>query len=152
MADTNSSLSPPPATRSSASPKRDDLRPMGIKIAELNESQSELLNRLQGLKQDLQDWKSKLDTQVKTYKDELIELKKVLNTDLDQLKSDFQELRTTLQQQQDDISDSLRNLGLDDLSEPSKEPEDKDNANASNEAEPSLLEITEETSPVEAST
>ncbi|PKU66125.1 Elongator complex protein 5 [Dendrobium catenatum] len=91
MADTNSSLSPSPDTRSSASPKRDDLRPMGIKIAELNESQSELLNRLQGLKQ------------------------------------------------------------LEDLSEPSKEPEDKDNANASNKAEPSLPEITEETSPVDAS-
>ncbi|KAL0916368.1 hypothetical protein M5K25_013872 [Dendrobium thyrsiflorum] len=151
MADTNSSLSPPPATRSSASPK-DDLRPMGIKIAELNESQSELLNRLQGLKLDLQDWKSKLDTQVKTYKEELIELKKVLNTDLDQLKSDFQELRTTLQQQQDDISDSLRNLGLEDLSEPSKEAEDKDNANASNKEEHSLPEITEENSPVDAST
>ncbi|KAI0504300.1 hypothetical protein KFK09_015252 [Dendrobium nobile] len=135
MADTNSSLSPPPDTRSSASPKRDDLRPMGIKIAELNESQSELLNRLQGLKQDLQDWKSKLDTQVKTYKE------------------DFQELRTTLQQQQDDLSDSLRNLGLENLPEPSsKEAEDEDNANASNKAEPSLPEITEENSSADAST
>ncbi|KAH0460073.1 hypothetical protein IEQ34_010736 [Dendrobium chrysotoxum] len=62
---------------------------MGIEIAELNESQSELWNGLQGLKQDLRDWKSKLGTQVKTYKKELIEFKK----------------------RQDDISDSLRNVG-----------------------------------------
>ncbi|XP_020583485.1 CAP-Gly domain-containing linker protein 1 [Phalaenopsis equestris] len=137
MAAASSSPSPP-ATRTSASPNKDDLRPMGLKIAELNESQSELLSKLQGLKQDLQDWKSKLDTQVKTYKEELIELKKVLNTDLDELKSNFQELKTTLQQQQDDISVSLRNLGLEDISESSKESESEDTANVSGKTGPSF--------------
>ncbi|KAL2347548.1 hypothetical protein Fmac_001548 [Flemingia macrophylla] len=36
---------------------------------ELNESRSELLGRVQSLKQDLQSWRSKLDTQVKVYRD-----------------------------------------------------------------------------------
>ncbi|MBA0813290.1 hypothetical protein Gohar_027158 [Gossypium harknessii] len=36
---------------------------------ELNESRTELLNRIQGLKQDLKNWRSKLDTQVKIYRD-----------------------------------------------------------------------------------
>ncbi|KAL2334158.1 hypothetical protein Fmac_015371 [Flemingia macrophylla] len=36
---------------------------------ELNESRSELLGRVQSLKQDFQSWRSKLDTQVKVYRD-----------------------------------------------------------------------------------
>ncbi|KAF8392600.1 hypothetical protein HHK36_022946 [Tetracentron sinense] len=105
------------------SQKKENLTPIGSKIAELSESRSELLTRIQGLKQDLQSWRSKLDTQVKIYRDvgdsffaviELSELKKSLNVEVEQLRSEFQELRTTLQQQQDDVSTSLRNLGLQD--------------------------------------
>lgn len=72
------------------------------------------MNKLQNLKQDLQDWRSKLDCQVKTYSEELAELKNSLNTEVEQLRSEFQELRTTLQQQQEDVTASLKNLGLQD--------------------------------------
>lgn len=113
MANTDSSI-PPPAP---LAPKKENITPVGSKIAELNESRAELLNRIQGLKQDLQNWRSKLDTQVKIYRDELTDLKKTLNVEVEQLRSEFQELRTTLHQQQEDVTASLRNLGLQDASE-----------------------------------
>ncbi|XP_011013346.1 PREDICTED: CAP-Gly domain-containing linker protein 1-like isoform X1 [Populus euphratica] len=94
--------------------KKENTVPIGSKIAELNESRSDLLNRIQGLKQDLQGWRSKLDTQVKIHRDELSELKKSLNVEVDQLRKEFQELKSTLQQQQEDVTASLRNLGLQD--------------------------------------
>ncbi|RYR63001.1 hypothetical protein Ahy_A04g020783 [Arachis hypogaea] len=52
-----------------SSTKKDEVTPISSKIAELNESRSELLTRIQSLKQDLQSWRSKLDTQVKVYRD-----------------------------------------------------------------------------------
>ncbi|CAN0918135.1 hypothetical protein LINGRAHAP2_LOCUS30696 [Linum grandiflorum] len=112
MADTDSSsatvLPPAPAT---VAPRKQNTTPIGSKIVELNESRTELQIRIQGLKQDLQSWRSKLDTQVKIYREELTDLKKSLNDEVEQLRTEFQELRTTLQQQQDDISSSLKNLG-----------------------------------------
>ncbi|OWM71248.1 hypothetical protein CDL15_Pgr011375 [Punica granatum] len=101
--------------------KEENVTPVSAKIAELNESRSELLTRIQSLKQDLQSWRSKLDTQVKIYRDELSELKKSLNVEVEQLRSEFQELRTTLQQQQEDVTANLRNLGLQDVSGDAKE-------------------------------
>ncbi|KAH9683424.1 Uveal autoantigen with coiled-coil/ankyrin [Citrus sinensis] len=56
-------------------------------VPELNESRAELLNRIQGLKQDLQNWRSKLDTQVKIYRDELTDMKKTLSVEVEQLRS-----------------------------------------------------------------
>ncbi|KAH7842855.1 hypothetical protein Vadar_009834 [Vaccinium darrowii] len=109
MASPDSTPSIPPAAPLSS--KKENIVPMNSKIAELSESRLELLNRIQGLKQDLQSWRSKLDTQVKTYRDELSELKKTLNVEVEQLRSEFQELRTTLHQQQEDVTASLRNLG-----------------------------------------
>ncbi|KAF9605735.1 hypothetical protein IFM89_018131 [Coptis chinensis] len=114
---------------------------------ELSESRSELLTRIQGLKQDLQSWRSKLDTQVKVYRDvstqtttslftscrcsnaflELSDLKKSLNVEVEQMRSEFQELRTTLQQQQDDVTSKLKDLGLQDVSE--ETPSDKAEGN-----------------------
>ncbi|KAK7354807.1 hypothetical protein VNO80_20303 [Phaseolus coccineus] len=99
------------------STKKENITPVTSKIAELNESRSELLGRIQSLKQDLQSWRSKLDTQVKVYRDELSELKKTLNVEVDQLRVEFQDLRATLQQQQEDVTASLRNLGLQDASD-----------------------------------
>ncbi|KAA3480913.1 Uveal autoantigen with coiled-coil domain and ankyrin repeat isoform 2 [Gossypium australe] len=136
-----SSDSTPPLPLSSAPlpPKKENITPVGSKIAELNESRTELLNRIQGLKQDLKNWRSKLDTQVKIYRDELTELKKTLNVEVEQLRSEFQELRNSLHQQQEDVTASLRNLGklefaprlnhfellqLQDVSERAKEAED----------------------------
>jgi len=90
---------------------------VGEKISELNESQSELLGRLRGLKEELQNWRSNLDTQVTKYKVELSDIKSALNNEIEQLRSDFQELRTTLKKQQEDVSLSLMNLGLQDATE-----------------------------------
>ncbi|MBA0780331.1 hypothetical protein Gotri_004443 [Gossypium trilobum] len=55
---------------------------------------------------------------------ELTELKKTLNVEVEQLRSEFQELRNTLHHQQEDVTASLRNLGLQDVSEGAKEAED----------------------------
>ncbi|KAI3986075.1 hypothetical protein MKX01_039157 [Papaver californicum] len=120
MADSDSSTPTPPLTTPLSS-KKENTVPIGSKIAELTESREELLTRIQGLKQDLQSWRSKLDTQVKTYRDELSDLKKSLNVEVDQLKTEFQDLRTTLQQQQDDVTASLKNLGLHEISQDTKE-------------------------------
>ncbi|KAL3508082.1 hypothetical protein ACH5RR_033464 [Cinchona calisaya] len=120
-----SSDSTPSASAAAAYPvpltaKKENI-PITPKLAELNESRQELLNRIQNLKQDLQGWRSKLDTQVKVYRDELLELKQTLNIEVDQLRSEFQELRTTLQQQQEDVTASLKNLGLQDVPVGNKE-------------------------------
>uniref|UniRef100_A0A5B6YRX3 CAP-Gly domain-containing linker protein 1 n=1 Tax=Davidia involucrata TaxID=16924 RepID=A0A5B6YRX3_DAVIN len=124
MANSDSTPSvPAAATAAPLSSKKENIIPINSKIAELSESRAELLNRIQGLKQDLQNWRSKLDTQVKIYRDDLSELKKSLNVEVDQLRSEFQELRTTLQQQQEDVTASLRNLGLQDVSSEVKEAE-----------------------------
>ncbi|XVF66234.1 hypothetical protein PTKIN_Ptkin10aG0019200 [Pterospermum kingtungense] len=68
-------------------PKKENITPFGSKIEELNQSRTELLGRIQGLKQDLQNWRSKLDNQVKIYRDELTELKKTLNVEVEQLRT-----------------------------------------------------------------
>ncbi|KAL9410333.1 hypothetical protein AB3S75_044153 [Citrus x aurantiifolia] len=120
-----------PSVPVSASLKKENITPVGSKIAELNESRAELLNRIQGLKQDLQNWRSKLDTQVKIYRDELTDMKKTLSVEVEQLRSEFQELRNTLQQQQDDVTASLRNLG--DFSGDDKERKDDPNINGKDE-------------------
>ncbi|KAM0043654.1 hypothetical protein Hdeb2414_s0010g00343831 [Helianthus debilis subsp. tardiflorus] len=113
-ANTDSASSP--AAAAPLSLKKENITPINSKIAELSESRADLLNRIQNLKNDLQSWRSKLDTQVKSYRD-LSDLKKTLNVEVDQLRSEFQELRTTLQQQQEDVTVSLKNLGLQDVSE-----------------------------------
>ncbi|CAL4906210.1 unnamed protein product [Urochloa decumbens] len=110
LAESSSTPSPSPA-------RKDELLPVGEKISELNESQSELLGRLRGLKEDLLSWRSNLDTQVTKYKVELSDIKSALNNEIEQLRSDFQELRTTLKKQQEDVSLSLKNLGLQDATE-----------------------------------
>ncbi|GKV31502.1 hypothetical protein SLEP1_g40188 [Rubroshorea leprosula] len=123
MANSDSSTSLP--VSAPLAPKKENITPIGSKIAELNESRAEVLNRIQGLKQDLQNWRSKLDTQVKIYSDELTELKKTLNVEVEHLRSEFQELRNTLHQQQEDVTASLRNLGLQDVSGDAKDTDNK---------------------------
>ncbi|CAN6726458.1 unnamed protein product [Malus baccata var. baccata] len=128
MAAANSSDSSIPSIPPPLSSSKENMTPIGSKLAELNESRSELLGRIQGLKQS---WRSNLDTQVKVYHDELSELKKSLNTEVDQLRSEFQDLRTTLQQQQEDVTTSLRNLGLQDVSGEKQEAQDTEEPNVS---------------------
>ncbi|XP_012487509.1 uncharacterized protein LOC105800754 [Gossypium raimondii] len=114
-------------------PKKENNTPVGSKIAELNESRAELLSRIQGLKLDLQNWRSKLDTQVKIYRDELTDLKKTLNVEVDQLRTEFQDLRNTLHQQHEDVTASLRNLGLQDVSEGVEDGEEQPKVEAKDE-------------------
>ncbi|XP_008789928.1 uncharacterized protein LOC103707281 [Phoenix dactylifera] len=75
MADADPAPSPPAVAPLPSPSKKFQFQALGDRIVELNESQSELLLKLQGLKENLQNWRSKLDAQVKTYKDELSELK-----------------------------------------------------------------------------
>ncbi|XP_022741166.1 uncharacterized protein LOC111292824 isoform X2 [Durio zibethinus] len=120
---TSSDSAPLPVSAPPA-PMKENITSVGPKTAELNESRTELLSRIQGLKQDLQNWRSKLNTQVKIYHDELTELKKTLNVEVEQLRTEFQELRNTLHQQHEDVTASLRNLGLQDVSQGAKDAED----------------------------
>uniref|UniRef100_J3NDZ2 Uncharacterized protein n=1 Tax=Oryza brachyantha TaxID=4533 RepID=J3NDZ2_ORYBR len=99
------------------SPRKEELLPVEEKISELDESQSKLMGRLRGLKEDLLNWRTSLDTQVTKYKIELSDIKTALNSEIEQLRSDFQELRTTLKKQQEDVSNSLKNLGLQDTTD-----------------------------------
>eukprot|EP00899_Mesostigma_viride_P014566 jgi/Mesvir1/2310/Mv19343-RA.1 len=68
-------------------------------LGELQASRNELLNRVQNLKKDLQDWRVKLDSQVKGYRTELGELRSTLNNEVEQLRAEFAELRKTLKDQ-----------------------------------------------------
>ncbi|MBA0588775.1 hypothetical protein Gorai_001866, partial [Gossypium raimondii] len=82
---------------------------------ELNESRAELLSRIQGLKLELTD------------------LKKTLNVEVDQLRTEFQDLRNTLHQQHEDVTASLRNLGLQDVSEGVEDGEEQPKVEAKDE-------------------
>lgn len=73
-------------------------------LTDLDDSRTDLLDRIQSLKTDLQDWRGKLDNQVKTYRQDLGDLKNTLNDEVDQLKSEFQELRNSFLKQLDDAS------------------------------------------------
>ncbi|KAH9617759.1 hypothetical protein KSS87_005637 [Heliosperma pusillum] len=109
---TSDSASPSLSSVLSLSPsKKEDLSITKSKLDELIESRSEISTRIQSLKQDLQNWRTKLETQVNSHREELTELRKSLDVEVTQLKSEFQELRTTLQQQQEDVTTNLRNLG-----------------------------------------
>ncbi|XP_024365275.1 uncharacterized protein [Physcomitrium patens] len=76
----------------------------------LNESRTELLQRVQALKKELENWRSKLDTQVKSYKEELGNLRCSLNTEVELLRDEFQELRNTLKLQRELTSTKLSKL------------------------------------------
>ncbi|KAG9444773.1 hypothetical protein H6P81_016113 [Aristolochia fimbriata] len=146
MADSDSAPSPPP-TAAPLSVKKENVMVVSSKLADLNETRSELLTRIQGLKQDLQSWRSKLDSQVKVYRDELSELKQSLNVEVEQLRSEFQELKGTLQQQQEDVAVSLRNLGMQDGSESAIETKNPQVEVVVKEVECQALESDKETLP-----
>ncbi|KAJ7562822.1 hypothetical protein O6H91_03G085400 [Diphasiastrum complanatum] len=75
------------------------------RISVLSNSREELLNTVQKLKKDLQDWRGQLDSQVKTYRQELGELRNTLNTGVEHLKNEFQDLRNALKKNIDAPSD-----------------------------------------------
>ncbi|XP_024402611.1 uncharacterized protein [Physcomitrium patens] len=76
----------------------------------LNESRNELLQRVQALKKDLENWRGKLDTQVKSYREELGDLRSALNSEVEQLRVEFQDLRNTLKQQRELTATKLAKL------------------------------------------
>ncbi|KAJ7524168.1 hypothetical protein O6H91_18G080500 [Diphasiastrum complanatum] len=65
------------------------------KITVLSNLREELLNTVQKLKKDLQDWRGQLDSQVNTYRQELGELRNTLNTGVEHLKHGAEGVRTT---------------------------------------------------------
>ncbi|KAJ6830122.1 CAP-Gly domain-containing linker protein 1 [Iris pallida] len=144
-------VTPSPAESSPLSPSlnKSDSQLIQARVEELDESQSELLTRLKGLKTDLQDWRTTIDTHLKSYKDELSELKTRLHTELEQLTTDFQELKTTLQKQQDDVTTSLKNLGLQDAPRASEESEMKNKEHDTEKEHAPLSGGAEETKPAD---
>ncbi|KAI3984362.1 hypothetical protein MKX01_011316 [Papaver californicum] len=80
--------------------KKEQTVAISSEIVELTESRPELITRINGLKQDLQSWRSKIETQVKAYRGEISELKISLDVEVEKLKTELRDLRTTLQQQQ----------------------------------------------------
>ncbi|KAI8472244.1 MAG: hypothetical protein J3K34DRAFT_213472 [Monoraphidium minutum] len=68
-------------------------------LKELHGQKDELMQRVGGLKADLQEWRRKLDGQVTSYKSEVVRLRSELNGEVDALKAEFQELRAALRQQ-----------------------------------------------------
>ncbi|KAK7289947.1 hypothetical protein RIF29_04006 [Crotalaria pallida] len=63
----------PDSTAPLSTVKKENITPIASniasKIAELNETRSELLGRIQSLKQDLQGRRSKFDSEVKVYRE-----------------------------------------------------------------------------------
>ncbi|GAB4851276.1 hypothetical protein Ancab_030572 [Ancistrocladus abbreviatus] len=110
-----------PVSSDLVSSVKEELKPMNSRIGELHGLRSEQFRRIQSLKLDLQNWRSKVETQAKIYSNELVELKNALNIiEAGQLQPEFQDSITSLQQQQKDATASLRNLGLQDASRDEK--------------------------------
>lgn len=58
-----------------------------------------MLNKVQTLKKELQDWRTKLDGQVKSYRSEIADLRKTLNSEVESLRTEFLDLKAALKQQ-----------------------------------------------------
>uniref|UniRef100_A0A0E0LPL8 Uncharacterized protein n=1 Tax=Oryza punctata TaxID=4537 RepID=A0A0E0LPL8_ORYPU len=78
---------PAPALAPATPPRLSGFGQLDARIKELTSSQGELLDRIQKLKLEVQNWRSNLETQVKTSQNELLELKKGLNSEVELLKS-----------------------------------------------------------------
>ncbi|BAT03153.1 uncharacterized protein [Oryza sativa Japonica Group] len=76
-----------PAPAPATPPRLAGFEQLDARIKELTSSQGELLDRIQKLKLEVQNWRSNLETQVKTSQNELLELKKGLNSEVELLKS-----------------------------------------------------------------
>ncbi|KAL6896904.1 hypothetical protein ACP4OV_007476 [Aristida adscensionis] len=82
---------PAPAPATAPRPRLSGFDKLDARVKELTSSQTELLERIKKLKQEVQNWRSNLETQVKTCQNELQELNKGLNSEMDQLKSKTQD-------------------------------------------------------------
>lgn len=97
---------PPPAEAGAATPSRS--RPSGFeqldgRVKELTSSQAELLERIQKLKHEVQNWRSNVETQVKTCQNELQDLKKGLDSEVEQLKSEMKAVRSAVQEEKGNL-------------------------------------------------
>uniref|UniRef100_J3MNZ4 Uncharacterized protein n=1 Tax=Oryza brachyantha TaxID=4533 RepID=J3MNZ4_ORYBR len=93
--------SPPPAptTVPAAPPRLAGFEQLDARIKELTSSQGQLLDKIQKLKLEVQNWRSNLETQVKTSQNELLELKKGLNSEVELLKSEMKEIKSAIQEE-----------------------------------------------------
>lgn len=64
-------------------------------------SKEELVQRVEGLKKDLADWRVRLNSQVEQYQMEMGGLRTQLMTEMEALRSEFLDVRVSLQQQMD---------------------------------------------------
>ncbi|BDA45377.1 hypothetical protein COCOBI_07-1640 [Coccomyxa sp. Obi] len=64
-------------------------------------SKEELVQRVEGLKKDLADWRVRLNSQVEQYQMEMGGLRTQLMTEMEALRSEFLDMRVSLQQQLD---------------------------------------------------
>ncbi|KAK8461048.1 hypothetical protein SEVIR_2G438800v4 [Setaria viridis] len=91
---------PPPAT--AAAPRH----------PELTSSQAELLERIQKLKQEVQNWRSNVETQVRTCQNELQGLKKGLDSEVEQLKLEMKEIRSAIQKEKGNLPTQITTLEM----------------------------------------
>ncbi|XP_066395492.1 uncharacterized protein [Miscanthus floridulus] len=95
--------SPPPPVAPAAAPSRPRLSgfdQLDGRVKELTSSQAELLERIQKLKQDVQNWRSNVETQVKTCQSGL---KKGLDSEVEQLKSEMKAIRSAIQEEKGNL-------------------------------------------------
>ncbi|XP_078446949.1 uveal autoantigen with coiled-coil/ankyrin isoform X1 [Wolffia australiana] len=136
--DEHSASSSPIHPEHRSPPKKEENRTIDSRLAQLAESREELVEGIQELKQELQNWRVKLDTQVKSCTNELFEIKILLSTELEKFKSEFLELRSTLHLQQDEVTSSLKSLGLQDsIEEPKCQENSKNSEGVEGCSEPS---------------
>ncbi|CAN6219898.1 unnamed protein product, partial [Urochloa humidicola] len=95
---------PPPATAAAPRhPRLSGFEQLDARAKELTSSQAELLERIQKLKQEVQNWRSNVETQVKTCQNEIQDLKKGLYSEVEQLKSEMKEIRSAIQEEKDNL-------------------------------------------------
>ncbi|EIE20133.1 hypothetical protein COCSUDRAFT_57859 [Coccomyxa subellipsoidea C-169] len=67
----------------------------------LKSSKEKLVQRVEGLKKDLADWRVRLNSQVEQCQTEMGGLRTQLMTEMEALRSEFLDMRTSLQKQMD---------------------------------------------------
>lgn len=102
MAAVESVPSPAPNSTEEGTQKSPSMAGGSDILTDLDASREDVLDRIQSLKNDLQDWRGKLDTQIKTHRQELGDMKNLLNDEVEQLRSEFQELKNSLLKQLDE--------------------------------------------------
>ncbi|KAJ1292348.1 hypothetical protein BS78_02G385300 [Paspalum vaginatum] len=95
---------PPPATATAPSHQRlSGFQQLDARVKELTSSQAELLERIQKLKQEVQNWRSNVEAQVKTCQNELQGLKKGLDSEVEQLKLEMKAIRSAIQEEKGNL-------------------------------------------------